>query len=237
MLRLNHVVEPEKLWLTWQPLDENAPSRTRRVVGVVTPSLDRKNASFTYLKGTEDFRLALQSGFKGFPAFKLGGESTFSDALATLMRRLPPRNREDFSDFLAFHGLPYPLNASDFALLGYTGAKLPGDGFSLVPDFSGASIPCDYILEVAGTRHVSGGDLTSIEVGASVTFCLDADNPVDSDAVAVYQGSIHIGYLNRALRSTFHYWRDVGVISGVVAKKNGKPSRPLVYVLVHVDLK
>ena len=70
------------------------------------------------------------------------------------MRRLPPRNREDFGDYLYLHGLAAPFKLSDLALLGYTGARLPSDAFALVPEFPVDAGPCEYVMEVAGTRHV-----------------------------------------------------------------------------------
>ena len=68
------------------------------------------------------------------------------------MRRLPPRNREDFADYLQVHGLSAPFELSDVALLGYTGARLPSDGFALVPEFPEDIRPCDYVMEVTGAR-------------------------------------------------------------------------------------
>lgn len=52
---LRHIVEPAGLLLTWQPQDEQAPSRTRRVVGEVRVNQDGI-ATFRYLKDTQDYQ-------------------------------------------------------------------------------------------------------------------------------------------------------------------------------------
>jgi hypothetical protein len=234
MTTIRHLVEPERLLLTWQPPDENAPSRTRRVVGEIVPSANKSSAVFRYLADGEDFERARSLGFRGFPAFKLDQTVTTDGVLDTFLRRLPPRKREDFSDFLGQHWLPHPFPLSDFALLGYTGAKLPSDGFALVPVFSPADLPCEYVMEIAGTRHVSEANLAAVHVGDPLTIEREFANPVDSDALAIRHEGQRIGYVNRAMRRTFHAWLEAGDLEVTVARKNGKPGRPLIYCRIVV---
>lgn len=230
---LHHIVEPEHLLLTWQPLDEGAPQRTRRVVGEVAVSANGA-WTFRYRKDHPDFAKAQEAGFLGFPAFDLGGETFSQGVQDTFLRRLPPRKREDFADFLALHRLPAPFPASDLALLGYTGARLPSDGFALVPVFGADAPPIDYILEVAGFRHAPNADVSSMRIGDVVHFELDSTNPVDHDALAmVYQGQ-HIGYVNRVLRHTLQGWLANRQVSATIERVNGKPERPLVYLRLQV---
>jgi hypothetical protein len=187
---------------------------------------------FHYLKDTEDFLAAEAAGFKGFPAFRMGDTETRHGVLESLMRRLPPRNREDFADYLRLHGLVAPFKLSDLALLGYTGARLPSDGFALVPEFPLDAGPCDYVMEVAGTRHVLKGELFSLHVGDPVSIQADPENEVESDALAVVHHGQRIGYVNRALKGMFHCWLRSGRMTATIARQNGKPHRPLVFVRV-----
>lgn len=232
---LTHIVEPERLLLTWQPSDEQAVSRTRRVVGEIVLN-NENNIVFRYLTETDDYKTAVTSGFKGFPAFRDGLKETNQGVLEAFIRRLPPRNREDFEDFLSQHRLPSPFKFSDMALLGYTGAKLPSDGFSLVPIFPANKAPCDYIMEVAGLRHVFEGNINeSIATGDIVSFEIDHLNPVDKDAIYVICNNLRIGYVNRALINTVHNWLENFKINAQVERINGKPDRPLVYVRVSIS--
>lgn len=233
MTTLHHIVEPNRLLMTWQPLDMNAPSRTRRVIGEVCQESDGQIV-FRYLKKTPDFEAACNAGFKGFPAFRLEDDEVRQGVIESLLRRLPPRNREDFAEFLAQHRLPCPFIYSDMALLGYTGARLPSDGFALVPDFSQNSIPCDYLMEVAGLRHVFN-NAQAIHEGDTVDFEIDHDNPVDQDALQVICHGQRIGYVNRAFRATLYRWLQTNRVTATVEKCNGKPERPLVYVMISAN--
>src|SRR5688500_16311646 len=106
MTPLRFIVEPPKLLMTWQPSDESGQSRMRRRVAEV--SADPSNPHvwrLQYLIGTPDMEAAQASGFQGHPAFKLGPAQVTQGVRETLLRRLPPRNRDDFSEFLAMHRL------------------------------------------------------------------------------------------------------------------------------------
>ena len=153
----------------------------------------------------------------------------------TLMRRLPPAKREDFAEFLAQHRLPSPFAYSDLALLGYTGARLPSDGFALVPEFPMDAVPCDYLMEVAGLRHVYNGLMTDIHDGDAVSFQSEPSNPVDVDALAVLHEGRTIGYVTRTLRRNFQSWLSTHQVTATVERQNGKPERPLVYLRISVS--
>lgn len=230
---LRHIVEPVGLLLTWQPQDEQSPSRTRRVVGEVRLNKDGV-AAFRYLKGTPDYQKAVEAGFKGYPAFDKKTEEITTGVLESFLRRLPPRKREDFSEFLNLHRLASPFEHSDVALLAYTGARLPSDGFALVPIFPDNVAPCDFLLEIAGFRHVAGTDTANLTVGDPVGFAVDQSNPVDQDALAIEHNGVRIGYVNRALRDIFSKWLQNRAITATIERINGKPERPLVYLRVSV---
>lgn len=230
---LRHIVEPERLLLTWQPLDENAPQRTRRVVAEIFVSTDGV-WTFHYQKDSPDFAKAWEAGFRGVPAFDVNGDTFTQGVHDTFLRRLPPRKREDFAEFLALHRLPFPFKGTDLALLGYTGAKLPSDGFALVPEFPVDAPPIDFMLEVAGARHLPAADIASLKCGELVQFELDTENPVDQDALALLYHGQRIGYVNRALRNTLYTWLQNCQVTATVERVNGKPERPLVYLRLQV---
>ena len=231
---LIHIIEPERLLLTWQPSDEQAKSRTRRVVAELLSDAE-ENTVFRYLVNTPDFAAAKEAGFQGFPAFDVDTVEFTNSPIETFIRRLPPRNREDFADFLAQHRLPSPFDYSDMALLGYTGAKLPSDGFALVPVFKAEQVPCDYLMEVAGMRHVYKGNVEGdVAFGDLVSFESDQDNPVDQNALLVVCKNQKIGYVNRALLETFHSWLENRQIKATIERINGKPERRLVYIRINV---
>lgn len=228
MTLLSAIREPSRLLLTWQPPESAPYARTRRVVAEIVR--EDGDLVLRYLPNTPDYMSALGCGFTGYPAFHPSTVEHRQGVSEALSRRLPPRNREDFDDFLAKHRLPSPFPYSDLALLGYTGAALPSDGFALVPDFPDSPGAFDYVTELAGVRHVRGLNLSDVRVGDEVQFAVDRENPVDRDAVfAVHHGK-PLGYVNRVLRHRLAKWASTGHLSARVERLNGKPDRPLVYV-------
>lgn len=233
MTPLRYIVEPERLLMTWMPSDESGHLRLRRRVAEIVADVENpKIWHFRYLSGTPEMEDAKSLGFLGHPAFKLNVEHHHQGVRETLLRRLPSRSREDFAEFLTMHRLPNPFVGSDLALLGYTGAKLPSDGFAFVPVFPREALPCEYIIEVAGVRHVYKGDLGEIKVGDQVTFERELSNEFDQNAVRVMANDQQLGYVNRALLPSFNTWLEQGAVAGVIERKNGAPGRPLVYVRV-----
>jgi len=233
MTVLQNLIEPKRLLMTWQPSDEGASPRTRRVVGCVEK--DGNEVVFRYLKEHPDFQMAQQNGFTGYSAFRIDEKTSEfrQGVLEAFLRRIPPRKREDFNEYLAQHRLPFPFPLGDFALLGYTGAKLPSDGFALVPDFQIGDVPCDFLLEIAGLRHCIS-DVSNLSVGDAVEFEIDTNNPVDHDSVGVMHNGTRIGYVNRAIRDVFRQWLNSGMVKAKIERINGKPDRPLVYLFTQV---
>jgi HIRAN domain len=231
---LNHLFEPTRLLMIWQPVDESAAERGRCEVGEITrSSTETDDWDFCYLHSA-DLGKAQTLGFQGFPAYALDQITPFHGVHDTFMRRLPPKRRTDFPEYLAQHRLPSPFTYSDMALLGYTGGKLPSDGFSFLPDFSTATMPCDFILEVAGTRYAlseSGLD-TLPALGADTQWQLRAetDNPKDPKALAVYADALKIGYLPRPYAAVVSDWLSTRLVTIAFERTNDKPARPLVYL-------
>lgn len=236
MSSISHLCEPVKLLLTWQGLESaaNAEARSRYVVGELTPSADKVFATFRYLRDTPDFQKASQFGFQGHPAFRLSADETaLTDVLQTFMRRLPSRKREDFPAYLQMHLLPYPFELSDFALLGYTGARLPSDGFALSPVFDGSDLPCQFVTDLAGTRyHTTSADIDSVQIGDEAKLILEPENEIDPDAIRVEIDGKKMGYINRVIKNNIHGWLQCANVTAEVSRKNGTPERPLIYITV-----
>jgi len=234
MNRIEHIVEPHRLWLVWRP-SPASQGQTRRVVGEIVSENDTQSARLLYLTDSRDFECAKSEGFEGYPAFPLKSAGHTQNVLEAFLRRLPPRSREDFDDYLVRHRLPEHFNYSDMALLGYTGAKLPGDGFELCADLHDARPPFEVVFEVAGFRYQNQLQASDLYVGDPITFKSDDENEHDSNAVAIFYTGIRIGYLSRSHNKAFRNWLKKGYsISGTVERINGKPERPLVYIFVVV---
>jgi hypothetical protein len=191
-------------------------------------------AVFRYLKGSSEFEAAKAAGFQGFPTFAIADGEARVGVLESLNRRLPSNRRDDFKAFLNQHHLPTDWHHTDLALLGYTGGRLPSDGFAFVPLFAAGAAPCDYITEVAGLRHVFRGDPGSIRPGDDVELSPDRDNPIESDALVVSWQGQRLGFVNRAFLVTANRWLREHQVTASVDRINGRPNRPLVYIRLEV---
>lgn len=215
MESVNYIFEPERLLLAWHSPTGDG---TRRVVG----ELFRKGSDtyFRYLSGTSDFDSACNDGFSQFPAFdiqKFGSNAVYLSAIDVFIKRLPPRKRADFKDYLQQYNLPASFSSSDFALLAYTGAKLASDTFELYPDLSNAVAPIDVVIDIAGARHYVS-DPGSLPEGDAIELKCDDENPHDKNAVQILHNGAPIGYVGRVYAAGVRALMKSGEISASILK-------------------
>ena len=237
---LEHIVEPKKLILAWQAPDA-AGDRYRWAVGQVYENNGHvelqyfaDDAEFCSVNQGKSFSALHSLGYRGYPAFPIKQKRHRNNILSTLMRRLPPRSRDDFENYTAHIGIRHGAEISDFALLGRTEARLPNDGFSLVDPLIDATLPCDLFIQVAGYRYHAAGIVPSLKVGDSITFREENDNRHDPNAVEVMTRGGKVGYINRLQTGALHRWLKADRVVASVERMNGTPERPRVLIFVRV---
>ncbi|MDP1615350.1 MAG: hypothetical protein Q8L68_06095, partial [Methylococcales bacterium] len=109
---IEHMIEPSELLLAWQSLNEH--DRTRYIVGKLSRTTDDINLQYSV--DTDDFRNAEKHGFTYYPAFP-NIDHTHHHVLDAFMRRLPPRTRGDFTQYLQAFRIKPDAAFTDFALL------------------------------------------------------------------------------------------------------------------------
>ena len=228
---VRHIYEPSKLILAWQAPD-GLGNRTRYAVGEIV----RSSGVFVlrYYVDTPDVVKAKALGYEGYAAFNLKQTEHSKDVLAAFMRRLPPRSRADFSQYLEGLRLAPMGNLSDFALLGYSEAKLPSDGFSLVNPLDEVGIPNEFLFELAGYRHHEPS-LTKSDMGAAVALVPETANPFDPNAVVIQYKGKTIGYINRLQAPTVGRWLRNYQVSAVREKLNGRPDKPRAFIFLRTS--
>lgn len=233
---IKYVDEPCRLLLVWQAPEGGSP-RNRRTVGELYRHAETTElVSFKYLQGTPEFAVAQTEGFVAFSAFRKLDQVYNLGVVETFIRRLPPRTRADYPQYLEQFRLQPNTEISDYALLGYTGAKLPSDGFSIVMPFSEHPTRCDFLLEVAGFRHVSKIPCDEITLGEPATFVPEPENRHDPGAVAIHLRDQKIGYVPRQQCEAVRRWLGQGALSATVERVNGRAERPLVFLFLRVDV-
>lgn len=234
MNRIEHIIEPTKLLLSWRSPTEL--DRGRRIVAELLRN--GNDADLKYLRNTEDFAAARAEGFGGeYPGFP--GDKDYSSVLAAFMRRLPPRQRSDFDKFMEAIRIPPGTEVSDFALLGYAGAKLPGDDFYIIHPFNEAKPPFEFLLPVAGYRHYREAvPYEKLNSGMTALFELEPDNTHNPQAIRITIPDVSpetAGYVCRGLTPGFNKWLTRGLrITGMIERLNGISDHPMVYLFVTV---
>jgi len=231
---IEHIIEPDRLLLSWQAQDSEARSRY-----VVAELLNQQEGvTLNYLTESSDFQLALEHGFSGHPAFQVSEGSTFDNqVLDAFSRRLPPRNRSDFPRYLELRGINPSSNLSEFALLGYTGAKLPDDGFEIYHPFSGSPPKFEIIIEIAGFRHKSEINSEDLNLNDRISFVSEPDNIHDANAIRIELEGTRLGYVSHSNVDMFQRYLSEGYnIEADVFRKNGTADRPLIYLFTRFSL-
>lgn len=238
---IEHIVEPQRLLLAWQAR-QSAGDSMFRIVGELRRRED--DADLVYLVNSPEYAQAKKLGFSGeYPAFPVSRSTTHENVLAAFMLRLPPRTRRDFPMFLASLRLPEdcvrPDVLSDFAMLGYFGAKLPGDDFTVIHPFDDAVPPFEVMLLVAGYRHhMNTLPLATLQLGMEVEFRPEPGNPFDPQAIQAVVPALAdgvAGHVPRGLLPSFHKWLSEGLsVSATIERLNGTPENPHVYLFVRV---
>jgi len=230
---IEHIIEPSKLLLCWRSPDENI--RTRYIVAELNRVGDE--ITLSYLCNTKDFINAQNEGFTGYPAFQ-DIKITHHNVLDAFMRRLPPRTRGDFKKYLEGLRLKPDAQLSDFALLGYSGARLPTDSFSIVHPFNQVAEPCELLLEATGYRRLNKSLNLGINIGDTATFAKEYNEQCQEEAIRIVVGEKLVGYITRALVPTFQEWLEHGRIVGAwIEKTNGTPTEPTAYLFVSISSK
>ncbi len=227
---IEHLVEPQRLLLFWQARESQ--KRSRYHVG----QLVKRDGHVVLQYSVEtEMALAKEAGFQGYPAFPLKQVEHHHQVMEAFTRRLPPRTRRDFSRYLELRAIPSDAEISDFALLGYSGAKLPDDGFELVHSFDEPPAAFEVLIEVAGFRHEAELEVSELQAGDVVQFVPEPDNPMDSSAIRMESNGCKLGYVPRGHLNMLNRMLSGGAdLTGEVFRFNGTPDRPLVYVLTQI---
>ena len=231
MNNIYYVTDPNRLKMIWQSSGEN---RKKFVVGELVRS--GLQVSLSYLRYNGDFYEAVMNGFRGHPAFRIDDPVHQHNVIEVLSKRLPPRNRADFPAYLVKHRLGQTPYISDFALLGYTGGYLPGDGFSFVVDFAFENPPYMFLMEISGFRYYDGMNIEISQLlNQPVYFEAEPSNIHDALAVKIMFMGMKIGYVPRYYLPLFHHWLNNFQIYSNVERIDGTMQKPQVHLLMNVQ--
>ncbi len=229
LMIVQHIKTPEKIHLMWQ----DGESHCYRV-GELTEN------SFRYLLDDEEFEQAKALNFKGYPAFPLN-DKKYKNPVSAFIRRCQPRSRTGFPKYLKCFGLDPEQKEvremSDFQLLTYTGAIVPGDPFSLAGSFKGIEPPFEFLLQIEGFKRSQHPDwLESGEfTGKELKIVKEKDHPNDKNPLKVILQGNKVGCIPKTHTDSFRCWMDNDQLEKVrVFKMSGANKPPYLHVFVAV---
>ena len=225
-------IQTRRALLTWQRPLEQPGSRDRFAVAELLQC--EGGVAFSYLD-EKGLAPALGTGFSGYPGLALGDSHEADTALDVLIRRLPPRNRPDFHDFMETFGLSPQADFSGLSLLAYTGARVTGDSFGVTETFEGFDRPFRYVFDVSGYRHYRN-DALDLEIDEPVVFRHDPANVYDPHAIeATRQDGVRLGYINRLQAQTVREWLEHGSIDARVFRLGGRSAYPRLFIMADIE--
>lgn len=231
MRYIEHIVEPDRLLLSWQPPD--GAERMRLFVAELLKNGD--DADLVYLTESDDYALARERGYREYPGLSAAKER-HNNVQSGFLKRLPPRTRRDFGVYLNAIRIRPETAISDFALLGYSGAKLPWDDFTIIHPFTSAQPPFELLVKVQGCRYL--GDALQYEhlsVGMAAAFEEEPDNEKDPDAVRIMIDGRKIGYVPRGLATQVRQWmRNSFRMDATLERINGSKEAPSLFLFLAV---
>ncbi len=232
MRYIEHIIEPEKLLLSWQT-SQSGKERGRMFVAELIRKED--DADLVYLLDSDEFKYAQSLGFKEYTGFS-ADQPIHKNALFAFMKRLPPRSRGDFGKYLDSLRIHKDAEISNFALIGYSGARLPDDDFTVIHTFENAAPPFEFLLHVQGYRYyVEQLPFDSIKLEQEATFQAEPENEFDPKAIKIIIGGNHAGYICRGLTESFHKWFEMDYnITASIERKNGTSEQPEIYLYVSI---
>lgn len=193
------------------------------------------DADLVYLLDSNEFRKAQSLGFKEYTGFPIE-QRIHENVLFVFMKRLPPRSRGDFGKYLDSLRIRKDATISDFALLGYSGARLPDDDFTVIHTFEQGVSPFEFLLHIQGYRYYAERlPFDSIKLEQEAIFQPEPENKSDPKAIKIIVGGTHSGYVCRGLTESFHKWFKMGYkIEAAVERKNGTVDHPEIYLYVSI---
>ncbi len=233
--------KPTNLVLAWQAPDQ-VEDRTRWAVGQL--SANGEASTFRYFSDEQLRALNLgrgivelrSCGYAGYPAFDLRQNSSgvfATGVMDAFLRRLPPRSRSDFKDYLSHFRYREPGDLSPMSLLAITEARLPGDGFSLIDQLDPDAVACDLVFEVAGHRHYASAR-PHLDEGMALDLVPEPSNRFDPMAVRIEAAGVLIGYANRLQSKSITAWLSHRATACWLARLNGRADSPKAWAFVRM---
>jgi hypothetical protein len=161
----------------------------------------KRNASegITFKYCEDGYKVARDNGLEFFFGFKNAEELTAEQVEHLLSQRVISKERPDRNEYLSFWEADGVHDTFD--MLALTQGKSPTDNFEFLADYHPKS-GLTFVTDLAGISHRNLPKGT-VQKGDILTFRRERSNPFDKNAVAVYKGDVHVGYIKQVHKYAF----------------------------------
>lgn len=183
------------IYLSWR----RGQGERRHIVGILKKNAT-KGVRFSYLlKGVDT---AKQEGFTPYPEFPEIDREYTDNVEEIFGQRITKSERSDISDFLDFWEIDTKYKDQKFYLLAHTQGLNPTDNFEFLANYNPVK-SLRFLTDLA-SLSVLKLPAGSIDKGDILTYRLETDNPYDKEAVKVFKGDTHVGYIKKVHCKVFH---------------------------------
>ncbi len=183
------------IYLSWR----QGQGERRHLVGILKRSVIQ-GVRFSYLKkGVES---AKKEGFTPYTEFPDLDEVYTDNVVEIFGQRIMKSERSDISEFLDFWEIDPKYKDDKFYLLAHTQGLNPTDNFEFLADYN--RIKTLRFLTDLASLSVMKLPADSIAKGDILTYKLEKENANDHEAVKVFKGGTHVGYIKKVHNKVFH---------------------------------
>lgn len=210
---------------------------TRSCFHIGTLSYDQETYVFNYHRDASSFKEALEHGYKPHPLFPdINKMYTSRELFIAFDRRIPSKNRQDYSMILNDFGLNEDAEKMD--ILKATRGKIANDTYSLEePIIQNENHEIQTSFYIQGMRHQNHLDQFEKKINYDTTLVLkkEPENPHDPWAIGIYtKHDTKLGYVPRYYSKFISLLMDVDTKIDLRIVYINERSTPHWWVKVHL---
>ena len=209
---ISHFSEPSRLLLAWR----GTRSKRRTHALRCRQAIAQRKRCHAALSERARGRKAQEARVSGISSLQVRSARTSARRACGLSSPIAATSPAGFDAYKAQFRLKPDLGLTDFALLAYTGARLPSDGFSVVDKLEDVRAPSELVLEIVGHRHWVTKLKSPLHIGEALDLLPEPENPVDKNAVVMKARGNVVGYVNRLQTAAFQKWLREGSVEATL---------------------
>ena len=228
---LSKLYRPNEILISWQNInrDCNAPGGRRVIIGKLKYITNE-------IWNLEYFNIDEIPNFVGYLPYRFCANKLYENVKSAFIKRLPPKTRGDFADYLIDNNISKEcIDIDEFTLLAYTSGRIHGDNFTFINPLDTIPIGSEFIIDIAGFSHYNGMKNLNSLLNQEVFFIKEPQNVVDNNAIRIETKDLLLGYVNKGQANYINKLLDRNItIKAIINTIKGDENKPIVSVYVKI---